>query len=140
MSEKSQFALAFEDFQRDITGILHELAGSTDFFRNVSGFPLPSPPEPINLPNKKQKKQKNEKTDQVDEEKEKKNQNDRNYTPEEIDKVIIDCSARTTKEFTSKDFIKNIKRKVKNITTQDLLKRINELMQQGKIVQNSKSK
>ncbi|OHT04077.1 hypothetical protein TRFO_28432 [Tritrichomonas foetus] len=129
MSEKSEFTQAFEVFQKDITGILHELAGTTDYFRSVATFPLPAPPAPIQgqfTHEKRHRQQKSEHQSHTEAEQ-------HEFTQNEIDEIIIACSKRTSLDFKSKGFLKNIRKKLPGFKSEDLLQRIEVLIENGSI-------
>lgn len=146
MSEKSEFQIAFDEFQKDITSTLFELASCSDFFKESSTFPLPGSP-PVNesegkTKTRKAKKPSNEDENNKEEKKIHKDENEnetkdeKEWTNEEIDKEIITSSTRTKFDLRSGKFMKNLKKRIKNVDNNAIKERIEILLNEGKIINN----
>ena len=155
MSEKSEFQIAFDNFQKDITNTLFELASCSDFFRECSTFPLPGPPPTNEATGKtKSKKPKKESNDEgttkaekstnreksnknikKNEKEEVKDKQEKKWTTEEIDEEIKVSSKRTQADLRSSRFMKNLKKRIKNVDTNIIKERIESLLNEG-IIEN----
>lgn len=158
MSEKSEFQIAFDEFQKDITKLCFELAACSDYFKECSTFPLAGPPplsESVTTTktrtkktkkssneeeNKKEEKSSNaEKAEkhhksEKDESKEGKEKQEKEWTTEKMDNEIIASSKRTHADLRSPKFMKNLKKRIKNIDNNIIKGRIEFLLNKGLIV------
>ncbi len=147
MSAKSDFQIAFEDFQKDMCSLLLEEAACSPFFRESATFPLPPPPTSFNSNKKKAKShhkpakeeaeaEGNADANEETKEKEAKEvKEEKEFTTDEIDQEIIACSKRSQADLKSNTFMKNVKRKLKGVERQLIRDRIEVLLENGSIVQ-----
>ena len=156
MSEKSEFQIAFDKFQKDITNTLFELSASSDFFRECSTLPLArtrttaestvrAKPKNTKKATKEEDNGKVEKADKIEkkreedeEKKEAKDKQEKEWTQEEIDNEIIASSKRTQADLTSSKFMRNLKKRIKNVESSLIKARIETLLEEGKIINDHK--